>query len=283
METYNIMVDPRVCRGSVAANRRAQQERIRKEIHKKESERRFRINVVRNRLNTDLTRYPLDGAEAHTTKLSRISRLASMAGYEHLSKHKALLNDDFATPDRSTAIRRAITTPPPTSAGICGRSDALVQTVDSFDEHVQSIVHEMITLTLDSAVHSLVEEERCSEEAKKVAQLIDELSYERAVTQKLTEKIDETKVMHARKIREKEEKIREYEKQDSAQIAAQMVDRLIGSTIQKAVKGGVVRERATVRHVAADTRQLQRKSVKEKLVLAEVIQKTVVKVDRCNR
>lgn len=41
------MVDPRVCRGSVAANRRAQQERIRKEIHKKESEKRFRANVIR--------------------------------------------------------------------------------------------------------------------------------------------------------------------------------------------------------------------------------------------
>lgn len=40
---------------------------------------------------------------------------------------------DFATPDRSTAVRRAITTPPPTSAGICGRSDALVQTADVSD------------------------------------------------------------------------------------------------------------------------------------------------------
>lgn len=40
-----------------------------------------------------LSRYPLGGAEAHATKLSRISRLASMAGYEHLSKHKALLDD----------------------------------------------------------------------------------------------------------------------------------------------------------------------------------------------
>uniref|UniRef100_A0A0M3HFD5 BHLH domain-containing protein n=1 Tax=Ascaris lumbricoides TaxID=6252 RepID=A0A0M3HFD5_ASCLU len=186
METYNIMVDPRVCRGSVAANRRAQQERIRKEIHKKESEKRFRANVIRNRLSMGLSRYPLGGAEAHATKLSRISRLASMAGYEHLSKHKALLDDGimkllpdeirsselsrntaidkkwanssgfgkkrtafgnvrlvpmdtltrakyFATPDRSTAVRRAITTPPPTSAGICGRSDALVQTADVSD------------------------------------------------------------------------------------------------------------------------------------------------------
>lgn len=61
---------------------------------------------------------------------------------------------------------------------------------------MQSIVHEMITLILDSAVDSLVEEERCIEEARKIAQLIDELSYERTITQKLTEKIDETKNMH---------------------------------------------------------------------------------------
>lgn len=61
---------------------------------------------------------------------------------------------------------------------------------------MQSIVHEMITLILDSAVDSLVEEERCIEEARKIAQLIDELSYERTITQKLTKKIDETKNMH---------------------------------------------------------------------------------------
>ncbi|KHN71969.1 hypothetical protein Tcan_08827 [Toxocara canis] len=90
MEACNIMVDPRVYRGSVIANRRAQEQRLHKEIHKQEHERRFRADVIRNRLSMGLSRYVRGPTETHATKPSRISRLASLAGYERLPRPKPL-------------------------------------------------------------------------------------------------------------------------------------------------------------------------------------------------
>ncbi|KAK0409501.1 hypothetical protein QR680_004581 [Steinernema hermaphroditum] len=53
---WNIMVDPRVYRGSVVAKKRAEIARINQEIKKIQAEERYRAEVIRNRLNMTLSR-----------------------------------------------------------------------------------------------------------------------------------------------------------------------------------------------------------------------------------
>uniref|UniRef100_A0A1I8AFE7 Transmembrane protein 65 n=1 Tax=Steinernema glaseri TaxID=37863 RepID=A0A1I8AFE7_9BILA len=78
---WNIMVDPRVYRGSVVAKKRAEIARINQEIKKIQAEERYRAEVIRNRLNMTLARDTdslLPDIKSYTTQ--RYSRIAGPVG-----------------------------------------------------------------------------------------------------------------------------------------------------------------------------------------------------------
>ncbi|VDK49220.1 unnamed protein product [Anisakis simplex] len=56
--------------------------------------------------------------------------------------------------------------------------------------------------------------------------------------------------------------------EENAQVAVEVIDEVIEKTIENAIEKGILKEKATVRHVASDTRQLHKECLKQQLMLA---------------
>ncbi|TKR70421.1 hypothetical protein L596_022452 [Steinernema carpocapsae] len=77
---WNIMVDPRVYRGSVVAKKRAEIAKINEEIRKIQDEERYRADVIRNKLNMTLNQDAQGLPDVKRYSSHRYSRLSGPVG-----------------------------------------------------------------------------------------------------------------------------------------------------------------------------------------------------------